>query len=336
MVHLIIAPGHFSHAFPHGVFFILIGTAQLLWALTFWRYISPILSWAGLAASGGTFNILILTQLVSVPFAPIADAIDPLAVVIISSELVGFVALVGLMGRGQLAAYTGRPAAFSFGGALVIALVFGTGIWGGGQLSEVIFPGLGTSNGHDLGDVQTQGVLNRAPGSPTASPTPDLDAMIAAAVEAVLTGQPMSTPTLGEDSDIQGMIDAAVEAALTAQPMSAPTPGEDSDMQGTIAAAVEAELTAQPTSAPTPGEDSDIRGVIAARVEAALTAQPTSASAPGPAPSPSPPQLSPTPVPAGTPDSARWGGKATTISLAIIGVLVGIAALGVWRTWRDL
>ena len=106
LVHLIIAPGHFSHAFPHVVFFILIGTAQLFWALAFWRQTSPILYWAGLAASGGTISIWILTQLVSAPFALTADVIDPLAVGIISGELVGFVALVGLMGGGQL---TGIP-----------------------------------------------------------------------------------------------------------------------------------------------------------------------------------------------------------------------------------
>ena len=111
-MHVIIAPGHFSHAFPHSVFFILIGTAQLLWALVFWWDMSPMLYWAGLAASGGTLSIWILTQLVSVPFALAADAMGPLAVVIISSELVGFVALVGLMGRGQLTPYTvqGNPA----------------------------------------------------------------------------------------------------------------------------------------------------------------------------------------------------------------------------------
>ena len=137
-MHVIIAPGHFSHAFPHSVFFILIGTAQLLWALAFWRDMSPMLYWARLAASGGTVNIWILTHLVSAPFALTADAIDPLAIVIIGSELVGFVALVGLMGGGQLTGYTGRSVARLIGGALVIALVFGTVVWGGAHLAEVV------------------------------------------------------------------------------------------------------------------------------------------------------------------------------------------------------
>ncbi len=130
VVQLIIAPGHFSHAFPHGVFFILIGTAQLLWALAFWRYISPILYWAGLAASGGTINIWILTQLVSVPFALTAHVIDPLTVYVTTGELVGFVTLMGLMNRVQLAADTGQPVARLSGGALVKfwSLALGSGV----------------------------------------------------------------------------------------------------------------------------------------------------------------------------------------------------------------
>ena len=138
VLHLIMAPGQFSDAFPHAVFFMLIGAAQLLWSLAFWRYTSPILYWAGLAASGGTINVWFLTQLVSVPYAPTAHVIDPLAVVIISGELIGFVTLMGLMRPGQPGTHTGRPVARLIGGALVIALVFGTGVWGGGHLAEVI------------------------------------------------------------------------------------------------------------------------------------------------------------------------------------------------------
>ena len=170
--HLIIALGHSSHAFPHVVFFFLIGTAQLLWALTFWRYFFPKLYWAGLAVSGGTFHIWILTQLVSVPFALTADVIYPWPVAIISSELVGFVTLMGLMGRAQLAAYTGRSVARLIGGGLVIALVFGTVVWGGSHLTEVIFPGQGTSDGHQVGHEQAHQVVTRPPATPMPAPNP--------------------------------------------------------------------------------------------------------------------------------------------------------------------
>ena len=383
VMHLIIGPGQFSHAFPHGVFFILIGTAQLLWALAFWRYISPILYWAGFAVSGGTISVLILTQLVSVPFALTAHVFDPLPVVVISSELVGFVTLMGLTGRGQLAAYTGRSVARMSVGAGVIAVVFGAGVWGGGQLAEVMFQGLGTSDDHHLGHEQAQGVVNRPSATPTLGPTQDLEAMIVAAVEAALKAPPTFATAPGKDSDIQGMIAAAVDAALTAPPTSASAPDEDSDIQGMIAAAVDAALTAPPTSASAPGEDSDIQDTLGApsgsaqdsapyvnpidNVEPAVIAttsspelfqiqpsadvlimfptaiplpQPTASATPAATPSAnpaatSPPQRSPTLVPVGAPASALSRGKASGFLLAIIGVLVVISAIGVWRTWGD-
>lgn len=138
VVHLIIGPGQFSHAFAHGVFFILTGTAQLLWALAFWRYSSLIFCWAGLTMSGGIINVWILSHWVSVPFALTAHAIGPMTVVVTCSELVGFVALVGLIGRGQLTVFTGRSVVRLVGGALALTLVFGAVVWGGGHLVEVM------------------------------------------------------------------------------------------------------------------------------------------------------------------------------------------------------
>ncbi len=52
VVHLLIVPDQFTHAFAHGSFFIFIGVAQLLWAVGFWRYPSCISYWAVLALSG--------------------------------------------------------------------------------------------------------------------------------------------------------------------------------------------------------------------------------------------------------------------------------------------
>ena len=83
-------------------------------------------------------SVLILTQLVSVPFALTAHVIDPLTVWVIAGELVGFVTLMGLMWRAQLAADTGQSVARLSGGALVIASAFGVVVWASGHLAEVI------------------------------------------------------------------------------------------------------------------------------------------------------------------------------------------------------
>ena len=337
--HLIIALGHSSHAFPHVVFFFLIGTAQLLWALTFWRYFFPKLYWAGLAVSGGTFHIWILTQLVSVPFALTADVIYPWPVAIISSELVGFVTLMGLMGRAHLAAYTGRSVARLIGGGLVIALVFGTVVWGGSHLTEVIFPGQGTSDGHQVGHEQAHQVVTRPPATPMPAPTPDIQLLIAAAVEAALTARPIPTSVPGEDSDLQGMIAAAVEAALTAPPTSASSSGPALDIQDILVAPSGLVQDNAPSLTP---NDNVEHAVITATPQPALTALPQLADAATQATTPlagpvaiAPPQYFPTPVPVGALASAfsRLDGKA--IALAIIGALALFAAIGMWRDWVD-
>ena len=156
VTHLLIVPEHFSHDLAHGTFFILIGIAQLVWAVSFGRYASPRLYWTGWAVSGGPIIVWVLAQLVLLPFAPAAEVLDPSVVVSKSSELIGFVALVALIGRGQLVAYTKWSVARSISGALVISLVFATGVWGSGHLAEVIFPEL------VRGQNQAPGLVNEA------------------------------------------------------------------------------------------------------------------------------------------------------------------------------
>ena len=156
VTHLLIVPEHFSHDLAHGTFFILIGIAQLVWAVAFWRSTSPILCWAGLAASGGTIAVWVLTQLILVSVASAAELVGPSVVVSKSSELIGFFALVVLAGGGQLAVHTKWSVARSIGGALILSLVFAIGVWGSGHLAEVIFPEL------VRGQNQAPGLVNEA------------------------------------------------------------------------------------------------------------------------------------------------------------------------------
>ena len=230
VVHLLIAPEHFPHHLAHGTFFILIGIAQLVWAVSFWRYASPRLYWTGLAVSGGPI-IWVLAQLVLLPFAPAAEVLDPSVVVSKSSELIGFVALVALIGRGQLEAYTKWSVARLIGAALVIALVFATWVWGGGHLAEVTFPGLGHAERHDLNNKQAHDVADRPTPTPTPGPTPDLQLMIAAAVEAALAARSTPPPTPGPNPDLQNTITAAVEAALADRSAPPSTPDPTPDLQ---------------------------------------------------------------------------------------------------------
>lgn len=159
VVHLLIVPEHFSHGDVHVGFFIFIGVAQLMWAVAFWWHSSGILYRAGLALSGGTIILWALTRLVSVPLAPEVQAINTFLIVSKSAELIGFFALLAWSwrGLGLGPAYGLWPVSRSIAGALVVAVVFGTGAWGGGQLVEMVSPGLGHASSHGAGLEQDGG-----------------------------------------------------------------------------------------------------------------------------------------------------------------------------------
>ena len=117
LVHIFIFPSHFAHAPAHGIFFSLLGAAQLGWAFAFSRHASSKLRWMGMALSGGIVVLWILTQVVT-PFIP--NPIDSAVVVSKISEMIAFVALVGLAWQGQLPALTRWVAPRLVAGSLAV------------------------------------------------------------------------------------------------------------------------------------------------------------------------------------------------------------------------
>ena len=163
LVHLIITPNHFSHAPAHGILFGMMGVGQIAWAYAFWQYTSSYrLYYVGLALSGGVIVLWSLTQFVSVPFALEAEPIDWATLLSKVSELIGFIALIIVAGKGQISAYKKRTRRKLIGVVLLVALIAGIGFWGMGHLAEKILPGLGHmgdhGNVHDHADEEIQSV----------------------------------------------------------------------------------------------------------------------------------------------------------------------------------
>ena len=156
LAHLMITPAQFSDAIAHGVFFVILGTAQLIWAYAFWRSSAPQLYWTGIALSGGVVLLWTLTRVVSSPFEPNSHAIDLAMAVTISGELIGLFTLM-LIGTSQSTTITKRLVLKVIGQSLVAALIFGFGSWGTGHVTEVVFPGLGHSDTHDSDSPTTEG-----------------------------------------------------------------------------------------------------------------------------------------------------------------------------------
>ncbi len=100
-----------------------------------------------------------------------------------------------------------------------MAMVSGTGVWGGGHLAEMASPGLGHGSSHEVGlerdhgdqgdyenDAQARAASVWTTPAPTADPASDLDSMIATAVDAALASGTTPAPTADPASDLDSMI----------------------------------------------------------------------------------------------------------------------------------
>ena len=102
-VHLIIAPGAYTHVPVHGVFFGLLGATQLVWAAAFLLRAFWPLNLIGFVVSGGVIFLWLFTQTVSAPFEPEPHPIDVATVATKTYELIAFAALMAHAGKSEVA-----------------------------------------------------------------------------------------------------------------------------------------------------------------------------------------------------------------------------------------
>lgn len=150
IVHLIVAPDHFSHAQAHGLVFGAIGLAQASWAVVaWWRRADlarsmPLLV-VGIALSGGVIVLWLLTHFIRTPFADSAHALDLAVVVTKLAELIALISLIMLGGQTRIQS---RGAALRAAAGTLFAITVGFGLWGAGLLAEPLLPALGHSHDH--------------------------------------------------------------------------------------------------------------------------------------------------------------------------------------------
>lgn len=137
VLHLYIAPTHFAHAPAHGLFFGVIGVAQLAWLIAYLRAPNQWTFGVGYALSGGVVVVWLLTQLVSTPYALAPEPIDWETLVSKCAEFGTFMLLA--VQRYETALSSQLRMALS----PVVAVVGGLVFWGSGHLGEVLAPQLG-------------------------------------------------------------------------------------------------------------------------------------------------------------------------------------------------
>ena len=145
MVHLIIAPQHFSHAPAHGLFFGALGLAQLIWAGLFWREPNRPLYDIGMSLSGGIILLWLLTELAVAPFSDHAHPVDWSLIVTKLSETVALLSLMGLT----------MPTKKVLAEGLALAVIASLALWGSGLALQQVAPQLGQGSAPHEHDAET-------------------------------------------------------------------------------------------------------------------------------------------------------------------------------------
>ncbi|MGQ0536967.1 MAG: hypothetical protein ACT4PT_12960 [Methanobacteriota archaeon] len=158
ILHLVLAPDHFAEARGQGLFFLVWGAAQVLWAVGFLRHASGPMVRSGLVLAGVPIGLWVLTRAARVPFGDDAEAVDLLGLGTKLAEVAGAAAL--LFPGPSVARYPSAGARAAF---LAGALVLGGVAYGAGLAAESAVPWLAEgeahhgAGGHGAGDAEETG-----------------------------------------------------------------------------------------------------------------------------------------------------------------------------------
>src|SRR3972149_4745436 len=94
VVHFAITVEHSEHAPAHGLFFALLGTLQLGWAVAYWLLPTPAVRTCGFILSGGMILLWGLTRLVPAPFQAFPEPVDPAGLASVGLEAAAMAALL--------------------------------------------------------------------------------------------------------------------------------------------------------------------------------------------------------------------------------------------------
>lgn len=148
LTHLVIVPIHWAHAPAHGLFFVLMGLAQIAWGIAFWRKPSIALYRVGVILAGGLITLWIITRLLPAPFEHEPGPIDIFGIICKAAEFLGIAMLVTIVVAGATSREM-RLSAWRMVGVLVlVAIVSGWAAYGFGYTIEPALPWLGGGGGH--------------------------------------------------------------------------------------------------------------------------------------------------------------------------------------------
>lgn len=141
LVHIYLAPQHYSHAPAHGIFFVVAGIAELIWAYLFLRMSKPSenMFYFGIMLSAGLIVFWGITRVLPAPFEHEIGEIDLGGIISKLAEVVGLLALLRLAAKGKVAGIK-RSFGRLFSEALIVGLFVAFGLYIAGHEFEPLMP----------------------------------------------------------------------------------------------------------------------------------------------------------------------------------------------------
>ncbi|MBI5349948.1 MAG: hypothetical protein HZB77_11655, partial [Chloroflexi bacterium] len=125
VVHLAIAPVHWSHSPAHGLFHLLSGLIEIVWAISFWRKPSALSSQIGVIITGALITLWTITRFLPAPFSHEVEEIDMFGIVTKLAEGWAVITLVMLTISNESAHQIKTSAWRIMTQSLVVAIVGG-------------------------------------------------------------------------------------------------------------------------------------------------------------------------------------------------------------------
>jgi hypothetical protein len=142
VIHLVIVPLHWNHALAHGLFFALVGIAEIIWAIRVWRRPSVSLHAAGIVMAGGLLILWSITRVLPAPFGHGPEQVETFGVACKLAEGVALAPLIALVFQ-ETATRAGYVRAWRATGLLILAsLVVGLLTYGIARAAEPVLPWL--------------------------------------------------------------------------------------------------------------------------------------------------------------------------------------------------
>ncbi len=145
IIHFIVAPEHWEHAPAHGLFFIVVGVIELVWAVAIvWRPTLRLMQTGALLA-GALIILWLITRALPAPFGHGPEEIDAGGLVCKLSELVGLVSAVIVIFRHVITDRGALAARRSLSVLMVVMILLGSTGYIVGRAIEPLAPQLGAS-----------------------------------------------------------------------------------------------------------------------------------------------------------------------------------------------